>query len=61
MLKHSSEARPANEVKKLLTYNPFMLKDGTRPILRVSLSKLNFLVEGYDFTISPLGEIKLKH
>ena len=61
MLKHSSEARPANEVKKLLTYNPFMLKDDTRPILRVSLSKLNFLVEGYDFTISPLGEIKLKH
>jgi CRISPR-associated endonuclease Csn1 len=49
MLKHSSEARPATEVKKLLTYNPFMLKDDTRSILRVSLSKLNFLVEGYDF------------
>jgi hypothetical protein len=29
--------------------------------LRVSLSKLNFLVEGYDFIITPLGEIKLKH
>ena len=61
MLRHSSEARPATEVKKLLTYNPFMLSDDTRPILRVSLSKLNFLVEGYDFTITPLGEIKLKH
>lgn len=61
MLKHSSEARPATEVKKLLTYNPFMLKDDTRSILRVSLSKLNFLVEGYDFIITPLGEIKLKH
>lgn len=61
MLRHSSEARPATEVKKLLTYNPFMLNDDTRPILRVSLSKLNFLVEGYDFTITPLGEIKLKH
>jgi CRISPR-associated endonuclease Csn1 len=61
MLKHSSEARPATEVKKLLTYNPFMLKDDTRSILRVSLSKLNFLVEGYDFIITPLGEIKMKH
>ncbi len=61
MLRHSSEARPATEVKKLLTYNPFMLNDDTRPILRVSLSKLNFLVEGYDFTITPLGEIKLIH
>lgn len=61
MLKHNAEARPATEIKKLLTYNPFMLKDDTRPILRVSLSKINFLVEGYDFEITPLGEIKLKH
>lgn len=61
MLRHSAEARPATEVKKLLSYNPFMLKDETRPILRVSLSKIKFLVEGVDFQITPTGEIILKH
>ena len=61
MLRHSAEARPATEVKKLLSYNPFMLKDETRPILRVSLSKIKFLVEGVDFQITPTGVIILKH
>lgn len=61
MLRHSAEARPATEIKKLLSYNPFMLKDVVRPILRVSLSKIKFLVEGADFRITSTGEIILKH
>ena len=38
-----------------------MLKDATRPMIRVSLSKFKFLVEGTDFRITPTGEIILKH
>lgn len=60
-LRHSAEARPATEVNKLLNAEPFMLKDATRPMIRVSLSKFKFLVEGVDFQITPTGEIKLKH
>ena len=60
-LRHSAEARPATEVNKLLNAEPFMLKDATRPMIRVSLSKFKFLVEGVDFRITPTGEIILKH
>lgn len=60
-LRHSAEARPATEVKKLLNAEPFMLKDATRPMIHVSLSKFKFLVEGVDFRITPTGEIILKH
>jgi hypothetical protein len=60
-LRHSAEARPATEVNKLLNAEPFMLKDTTRPMIRVSLSKFKFLVEGVDFQITPIGEIILKH
>ena len=60
-LRHSAEARPATLINKLLNAEPFMLKDTTRPMIHVSLSKFKFLVEGPDFLITPSGEIKLKH
>lgn len=60
-LRHSAESRPATEINKLLNADPFMLKDATRPMIHVSLSKFNFLVEGVDFRITPTGEIILKH
>jgi len=60
-LRHNAEARPATDVNKFLNADPFRLNAETRPLIRVSLSKFKFLVEGYDFTITPLGEIKLKH
>ena len=59
--RNSKEARTAGDLKSLVNANPFKLKDGYRPILCMSPINFHFLVEGYDFTISPLGEIKLKH
>ena len=60
-LRHNAEARPATDINKFLNAQPFMLKEDVRPLIHVSLSKFKFLVEGYDFMITPLGEIKLKH
>lgn len=59
--RNSKEARTAGDLKSYVNANPFKLQDGYRPILCISPINFNFLVEGYDFTITPLGEIKLKH
>ena len=59
--RNSKEARTAGDLKSFVNANPFRLQDGYRPILCISPINYNFLVEGYDFTITPLGEIKLKH
>ena len=59
--RNSKEARTAGDLKSFVNANPFKLQDGYRPILCMSPINFHFLVEGYDFTISPLGEIKLKH
>ena len=60
-LRHNAEARPATDINKFLNADPFMLASEPRPLIHISLSKFHFLVEGYDFTITPLGEIKLTH
>lgn len=59
--RNSKEARTAGDLKSFVNATPFKLQDGYRPILCMSPINFHFLVEGYDFTISPLGEIKLKH
>lgn len=59
--RNSKEARVAGELKNFLNSSLFRLREGYRPILRMSPANFNFLVEGYDFTITPLGEIKLLH
>lgn len=60
-LRHNAEARPATDINKFLNAEPFILNASPRPLIHVSLSKFNFLVEGFDFIITPLGEIKLIH
>ena len=60
-LRHNAEARPATDIKKFLNAAPFILNEDARPLIHVSLSKFNFLVEGVDFKITPLGEITLLH
>ncbi len=57
----SKDARTAGELKPFLSSSSFKLHEGYRPILRMSPSNFNFLVEGFDFTITPLGEIILNH
>ena len=59
--RNSKEARPAGDLNRYINANPFRLSEECRPMLRMTPSKFNFLVEGYDFEITPLGEIKLKH
>jgi hypothetical protein len=59
--RNCKEARPAGDLNSYINANPFRLNEECRPMLRMTPSKFNFLVEGYDFTITPLGEIKLKH
>lgn len=60
-LRHNAEARPTTDILKYLNAKPFALNEDIRPLLHISLSKFKFLVEDYDFIISPLGEIKLRH
>lgn len=59
--RNSKEARPVGDLNSYINANPFKLNEESRPILRMTPSKFNFFVEGYDFEITPLGEIKLKH
>jgi CRISPR-associated endonuclease Csn1 len=59
--RNCKEARPAGDLNSYINANPFRLNEDCRPMLRMTPSKFHFLVEGYDFTITPLGEIKLKH
>ena len=59
--RNCKEARPAGELNNYINANPFRMSEESRPMLRMTPSKFHFLVEGYDFTISPLGEIKLRH
>lgn len=57
---NNKESRQMKELGKYLSASPFSCHEETRPLIRISLNKFDFLVEGYDFTINPLGEIKFK-
>lgn len=57
---NNKESRQMKELGKYLSASPFSCHEETRPLIRISLNKFDFLVEGYDFTINPLGEIKIK-
>ncbi len=59
--RNCKEARTAGDLKSYVNANPFRLQDGYRPILCISPINFCFLVEDYDFEITPLGEIKLIH
>lgn len=53
------EARDSESVNKEMS-NTFEISEPS-PKLRISLSKLNAYVEGYDFELTVTGEIKFKH
>lgn len=57
ILRHHQEARAASDLKS--TSEAFIENDIYRPQIRLSLSKFNALIEGIDFEINALGEIKL--
>ena len=58
-LRHHQEARSAKEIASLKTSNPFKKGEDYRPLIRISLSNFNALIEGFDFVIDSLGQIHL--
>ena len=59
-LRHHQEARTSKEISSLKTSTPFKKGDDYRPLIRISLSNFNALIENIDFTIDCLGQIHLK-
>lgn len=57
--RHVSEARPSTEVKS--KNGAYKTGEVLRSAITMLHTQVNMLIEGYDFTISPLGEIILKH
>ena len=57
---HNAESRAMTDITKYMTANPFIISEPTRPLIQISLNKFDFLIEGYDFDLTPLGEIKFK-
>ena len=57
---HNAESRAMTDIKKYMTANPFIISEPTRPLIHISLNKFDFLIEGQDFDLTPLGEIKFK-
>lgn len=57
-LRHSSESRPAKEVKS--KNGAYKSGEDLRPAITMLHTQLNALIEGYDFDLTPLGEIKFK-
>ncbi len=61
VLRHSHEAREASLLVKEQSSTPYKIGEGYRPQIRMSLSNFHALIEGVDFVMNPLGEIKLIH
>ncbi len=61
VLRYNQEARDATTLKKERKSGAYKVGEEYRSEMMLSLSDFHALVEGYDFTITPLGEIKLKH
>ena len=57
-LRHIHEARPSTEVKS--KNGVYMHGEELRPAITMLHTQFNALIEGEDFMISPIGEIKLK-
>lgn len=58
-LKHHQEARMAKDIK--ISKGAFHIDDEYRPAIFMLHTQFNALVEGEDFIITALGEIKLLH
>ncbi len=61
VLRYNQDARDATTLKKERKSGAYKVGEQYRSEIMLSLSDFHALVEGYDFTITPLGEIKLKH
>ena len=57
-LRHHAEARPGSELKA--KGGPYKQGEELRPVISMYHTQLQALVEGIDFEITPLGEIKLR-
>lgn len=61
VLRYNQDARDATTLKKERKSGAYKVGEQYRSEIMLSLSDFHALVEGVDFTITPLGEIKLKH
>lgn len=61
VLRYNQDARDATTLKKERKSGAYKAGEQYRSEIMLSLSDFHALVEGVDFTITPLGEIKLKH
>jgi CRISPR-associated endonuclease Csn1 len=57
-LVHAQEARPSGDLK--ITKGVFKEKDEYRPKIQLYHTQINALVQGYDFDINEIGEIKMR-
>lgn len=57
-LRHSTESRPAKDIKS--KNGAYKSGEDFRPAITMLHTQLNALIEGQDFDITPLGEIKFK-
>ena len=61
VLRYNQDARDATTLKKERKSGAYKVGEQYRSEIMLSLSDFHALVEGYDFLISPTGEIILKH
>lgn len=59
VLRHHQEARTASLIKPERKAGAYKETDGYRSEISLALSNFHALVEGYDFTINAIGEVKL--
>ena len=57
-LKHSIESRAAKDIKS--KNGEYIQGEECRPAITMLHTQFNALIEGYDFDLTPLGEIKFK-
>ncbi len=57
-LRHSTESRPAKDIKS--KNGAYKSGEDFRPAITMLHTQLNALIEGQDFDLTPLGEIKFK-
>ena len=61
VLRYNQDARDATTLKKERKSGAYKVGEQYRSEIMLSLSDFHALVEGVDFQITPIGEIKLKH
>lgn len=57
---HNSESRAMKDITGLVSSKYESSSANQQPLLRLSIGGLNFLIEGIDFELSPLGDVTFK-